>query len=363
MKYQHGAARLFAATIMLSYASYVGASSTNTTSPASHSFAKRELSESTYNRLAIIHASGGSSGLMSSVGSAATMLIFPIGILGARGLRILTAKWWWAHAAIQGIFGLGCIIAAFVLGVILNGPEGNFRAGHRRTGLVLLILVVVQSIFGIAIKLAAKTKIQDPDRVRSIKKHPLQNLFHILMGLAIVGLGFWQTWSGFGLIKQTSGGDLITPLVVYVLWGVIVGVVTSLYLAGLGTPLSPSSAKVAHELTFTFTVLGLIPLQLRKERERREDVHFYDDDEKYPRTRTIDHSRSGLGGVTSPGPLRNRYMTRDTPLATSNDINLADPVPVIGIAPSARVSASTLEEEILERQRVTSTAPLIGRRE
>lgn len=53
----------------------------------------------------------------------------------------------------------------------------------QRTGLVLLILVVVQSIFGIAIKLAAKTKIQDPDRVPSIKKHPLQNLFHVLMGV------------------------------------------------------------------------------------------------------------------------------------------------------------------------------------
>ncbi|KAJ9116450.1 hypothetical protein QFC22_004892 [Naganishia vaughanmartiniae] len=187
--------------------------------------------------------------------------------------------------------------------------------------------------------MASKTKIQDPDRVPSIKKHPLQNLFHVLMGLAIVGLGFWQTWSGLGLIKMTSGGDLITPLVVYVLWGVIVGVVTSLYLAGL----------------------GLIPLQLRKERERREDAIFYDDDEKYPRTATIDYSRSVTGGISS-GPLRNRYMTRETP-ASSNDINLADPIPVTGIAPSARVSASTLEEEVLERQRQTSTAPLIGRRE
>lgn len=72
------------------------------------------------------------------VGSAATMLIFPLGVLGARGLRVITAKWWWAHgqfeyqnrslsrllicafrvvAVLQGFFGLGCIIAAFVLWV------------------------------------------------------------------------------------------------------------------------------------------------------------------------------------------------------------------------------------------------------
>lgn len=61
------------------------------------------------------------------------MVIFPLGVLGARGLRLVTARWWWAHgerdetqralkilltpssAALQGIFGLGCIVAAFVL--------------------------------------------------------------------------------------------------------------------------------------------------------------------------------------------------------------------------------------------------------
>jgi hypothetical protein len=94
-------------------------------------------------------------------------------------------------------------------------------------------------------------------------------------------------------------------------------------------------------------------------------VHFFDD-EKYPRKDTINQSRmnnlTGFDGAASSAPLRNRYMTREAPIG-SNDINLADPVLVTGLAPSARVSASTLEEEILERQRRTSTAPLIGRRD
>jgi hypothetical protein len=55
----------------------------------------------------------------------------------------------------------------------------------QRTGLVLLILVVVQTIFGIMLKLAAKTKIQDPDRVPAIKGHPLLNFLHIFMGVSL----------------------------------------------------------------------------------------------------------------------------------------------------------------------------------
>jgi hypothetical protein len=54
----------------------------------------------------------------------------------------------------------------------------------QRTGLVLLILVVVQALFGTMLKLASKTKIQDPDRVPSIKGHPLQNFLHILTGVS-----------------------------------------------------------------------------------------------------------------------------------------------------------------------------------
>jgi hypothetical protein len=74
------------------------------TPETTRSLGKRDLSDATYNRLAIIHASGKYAVIMLTsvvdpckVGSAATMLIFPLGVLGARGLRIVTAKWWWAH--------------------------------------------------------------------------------------------------------------------------------------------------------------------------------------------------------------------------------------------------------------------------
>lgn len=96
--------------------------------------AKRELSDDQYNTYAIAHATGEScTGRVQSeraadcnpttcharpaVGSAATMIIFPIGVAGARWLRLLSAKWWILHAFLQGFFGLGCIVVAFALSV------------------------------------------------------------------------------------------------------------------------------------------------------------------------------------------------------------------------------------------------------
>ncbi|KAI5450591.1 hypothetical protein NCC49_002850 [Naganishia albida] len=318
------------AVTIICASSLVMASTSDSTSSSTHSYRKRELSDSSYNRLAIIHA---------SVGSAATMLIFPLGVLGARGLRVITAKWWWAHAVLQGFFGLGCIIAAFVLGVILVGDGPDFESGHRRTGLVLLILVVVQAIVGVALKLFARTRLQKDGRMPGVKGHPVQNIVHVFNGLAILGLGFYQTWSGFSLIEQGSNGALVTPLVVYVLWGMIVGVVTALYLAGL----------------------GLLPLQFHKEEERRDEANlFYG--EKIVRPSRVDivegYDAAGTGLSAVPmaqSDLRNRYYTSDDLGSRSNAVALATPVDV------QPTSTSSLEQEIMDRQRRTSTAPLISR--
>lgn len=46
------------ALIMLFTSSVIAVSASNATTPATHSYKRRELSDSEYNRLAIIHASG-----------------------------------------------------------------------------------------------------------------------------------------------------------------------------------------------------------------------------------------------------------------------------------------------------------------
>jgi hypothetical protein len=49
---------------------------------------------------------------------------------------------------------------------------------------VLLILVVVQSILGVALKVLSKTRLQKDGRMPGVKGHPIQNIFHIFMGVS-----------------------------------------------------------------------------------------------------------------------------------------------------------------------------------
>lgn len=51
----------------------------------------------------------------AACGALATMLILPVGIMAARAPRAFTAKRWWfpLHAGIQGVLGLGLVLAAF----------------------------------------------------------------------------------------------------------------------------------------------------------------------------------------------------------------------------------------------------------
>ncbi|KAJ9104715.1 hypothetical protein QFC20_004487 [Naganishia adeliensis] len=165
------------------FASGVSASASNATEVITHSYVKRELSDASYNRLAIVHASGtyhfvgcrnDADLSLGSIGSPRFEDYHRKVVMGTcRTSRVLRVRF----------FGLGCIIAAFALGVILNGPRHHFRAGHRRTGLVLLILVVVQSILGVALKLLSKTRAQKDGRMPGVKRHPIQNIFHIFMGV------------------------------------------------------------------------------------------------------------------------------------------------------------------------------------
>ncbi|KAJ9100976.1 hypothetical protein QFC19_005372 [Naganishia cerealis] len=70
------------------------------------------------------------------------------------------------------------------------------------------------------------------------------------------------------------------------------------------------------------------------------------------------------GDSSSAATLRNRFDTWNEVPVRWSGVNLADPVSVTDTVLSSQgASASALEQEILERKRQTSIAPLIGRRE
>lgn len=107
---------------------------------------------------------------------------------------------------------------------------------------------------------------------------------------------------------------------------------------------------------------GLIPLQLRKERERWDDAHLFEG-QKTIRPRTVDilegydAPATGVSPVITQRELRNRYYTWDKSEPRGNAVALAEPVHVA----HSGTSNSSLEQEILDRQRRVSTAPLISR--
>jgi hypothetical protein len=202
--------------------------------------------------------------------------------------------------------------------------------------------------------------------------------------LAILGLGFWQTWSGFSLIERGSGGDLIVPLVVYILWGVIVGV--SLAESSTGTRakrnirrsslrfiwqglVSCSMRRTPNPLILSS---GLIPLQLRREEQRRT-VQFYGGEKAAYIAQTPAY---GTTTATAEPEMRSRYMSSTHMGPRSNAVTLAEPranavalaTPVdVGFSTSAEnthsgTSLSSLEQEILDRERRTSAVPLIDRK-
>lgn len=109
---------------------------------------------------------------------------------------------------------------------------------------------------------------------------------------------------------------------------------------------------------------GLIPLQLRKEEQRRA-VHFYGGEKATYVTQTPAYGTATATVISEP-EMRSRYMSSSYRESRPNAVALAAPVDVhhpdspIGADDSAR-SLSSLEQEILDRQRRTSAVPLVQR--
>lgn len=132
-------------------------------------------------------------------------------------------------------------------------------------------------------------------------------------------------------------------------------------------PLSISQDSVGDIVPVTARsnlLAGLIPLQLRKEEERRA-VHFYGGEKATYVAHTPAYGTTTATIVPEP-EMRSRYMSYSYRDARSNAVALATPVDVhhpespIRADGSAR-SLSSLEQEILDRQRRTSAVPLIQR--
>ena len=181
-------------------------------------------------------------------GTLATLLFFPIGSITPRYARAFTRKRWWlpVHSTFNGVLGASCVVAAFSIARSQFHLAGGFDTLHRKCGLALFILTLIQVTLGIAMPwpkplMMEKTKVAGRGAL---------SYLHLILGLALVSLGWvtvyeglwheWPTWS-------TNGPANRAYKIAFV---VLVGVFALAYIVGV----------------------GLLPRQLRAEKAEMEGV-------------------------------------------------------------------------------------------
>ncbi|KAK7001337.1 CBD9-like protein, partial [Favolaschia claudopus] len=152
-------------------------------------------------------------------------LLLPIGALLARYLRTFTPSWFTGHWIAQ--FGLSgpVILIGIVLGFKAAGPYGyKIMDDHKKTGIVLFALYLVQCIIGAVIHFV---------KPKNGKGRPPQNYFHAVFGLAIIGLSMYQIRTGYRDEWPNYTGLGSLPSGINILWMVWVIIIPVLYAVGL----------------------------------------------------------------------------------------------------------------------------------
>lgn len=174
-----------------------------------------------YEKRIIAHA------VFSAVGF---IVCLPLGALVARWLRmVIPTKWFRTHAGIQFWISGPLIIIGFALAVnavqVHHSRHFDPDSTHKVLGLILFCLYIVLQIPGGAFIHFVK----NPKRTH----RPTQNYAHVLLGLIIIGLSFWQVWLGFDREWNESTGRGKAPRGVFVAWIVWMVVLGAIYALGL----------------------------------------------------------------------------------------------------------------------------------
>jgi len=159
----------------------------------------------------------------ATCGSIAFMLAAPIAVLIGRLGRSIPG-WVMAHRLIQVLITFPLAIAAIVLGgkAVDNSLSGHLSDTHKKTGVALFILLVLQIVLGAVIH-----HLFNPNRTR----RPSRNWAHVVLGITIIILGVVQVRLGMGEYYRWFGRD--TPKVVICVYWIVVSFGIAGYLFGV----------------------------------------------------------------------------------------------------------------------------------
>ncbi|KAJ8509441.1 hypothetical protein ONZ45_g8384 [Pleurotus djamor] len=174
------------------------------------------------------------------------LIILPIGSLVARYLRTFTHNWFWFHAIWQFLVGGPIIFAGWALGRETTNllQEPHYNDPHKKTGLALLILYILQLTLGAVIHWYKPTVFFKGVR-------PPQNYLHAVLGLIILALAAYQVHYGLNTEWLLTGNFHAVPQSAKNAWEALIILFWILYPLGL----------------------FLLPRQFTQERAYRRAVH------------------------------------------------------------------------------------------
>nr|GAT61218.1 predicted protein [Mycena chlorophos] len=127
------------------------------------------------------------------------LVLLPAGVLVGRLGRTFTVRWFMIHRALNFYVALPVIALGWVMGPVTvhNANGAHLSDAHKICGVLLLLLYVAQLLLGRYIH--AKHAV--PGRAL----HPPNNILHVLLGLCVVALAFFQVNSGLGEWAKSTG--------------------------------------------------------------------------------------------------------------------------------------------------------------
>ncbi|KAF9533399.1 hypothetical protein CPB83DRAFT_845199 [Crepidotus variabilis] len=173
------------------------------------------LKYSRMEKLIILHA------LLVSFGF---LVLLPAGSLIGRYGRVYTPRWFKLHWTTNfGIAGPVITLGA-LLGPAVVWSKQSFRThlanGHERFGVVLLLVYYAQVYLGRYIH-ARRNQLAKQGPIKA--PHPPLNILHIVLGVSIIGLSFFQVRSGLQWWEALTGRGAITPWAwpLWHIWGLV----------------------------------------------------------------------------------------------------------------------------------------------
>lgn len=191
-------------------------------------------------------------------GVLATMMVLPGGVVVPRITRGLTTSNWWFrfHQISQGICAIALIAAGFGIALRFGG---ELDSTHRKTGVALFALTIVQILLGLF------AHYYTPGwRVRRFvfetkRGRGPSNFLHVIMGVIIVAVGWSTCWTGL-TDEWHRRGHGIPKNGFRIGWGMIIMLWIAAYFLG---------------------IIFLLPRQLRIESKQRDEMRKYENNEVY----------------------------------------------------------------------------------